>query len=187
MNPSQFPWVGSNDPAYIKYMQEEWGMPVHNDRRLFEMLALECFQAGLSWACVLKRRQAFRRAFANWRLQTIAAYGPDDRARLLEDATIIRNARKIDAVIANAAAALQVQREFKSLAAYFWGFTGGRPIERNQRCKQWQDLPVESEESQFMARDMKARGFRLIGPVACYAFMQAVGLVNDRILGLISE
>lgn len=180
--PDPFPWAGSRNPDYVRYMCEEWGVPVHDDRRLFEMLALECFQAGLSWATILKRRQAFRRAFSNWNLSVIAAYGSRDRARLRRDPGIIRNARKIEAVIANAAAALKLRREFGSLDAYFWGFIGGRPITRNKgRCRRWQDLPCESEESRRLARDLKARGFRFVGPVACYAFMQAVGLVDDRL------
>ncbi len=179
-----FPWVGAGDKAYIKYMLKEWGVPVHDDRRLFEMLALECFQAGLSWACILKRRSAFRRAFANWRLSAIAAYDANDRSRLMKDSSIIRNARKIDAVISNASAALELQREFGSLDAYFWSFVNGRPVIRNRHCKRWDELPTQSEESKRMANDLKAHGFRFVGPIGCYAFMQAAGLVNDRIFEL---
>ncbi len=176
-----YPWSGAAEPAYVEYMQHEWGVPVHDDRRLFEMLSLEVFQAGLSWWSVLKRRDSFARAFCDWQISRVARLSRKQEQQLMSDAGIIRNQRKIRAVISNARAALAVQKEEGSLDNYFWGFVHGKPLRQNTRCRRWEELPAESPESQALAKDMKARGFTFVGPVSCYAFMQAVGLVDDRI------
>ena len=178
---STYPWVGADDEQYLAYMSDEWGVPVHDDRRLFEMLALECFQAGLSWAIILKRRSALRRAFFNFDVSRIARFDEGDRRRLLDDKNIIRNKRKIEAVINNAKAVLAVTKEFGSFNEYLWSFVDGTPITRNKDLRNWQDLPNRSPESENLARDMKKRGFSFVGPISCYAFMQATGLVDDRI------
>lgn len=178
---SAYPWVGADDEQYLAYMSDEWGVPVHNDRKLFEMLALECFQAGLSWAIVLKRRSALRRAFANFNVSRVARFDAGDRQRLLDDKDIIRNKRKIEAVIKNANAVLAVIKEFGSFSEYLWSFVNGTPIKRNKNLRNWEDLPNRSPESEKLARDMKKRGFAFVGPISCYAFMQATGLVDDRI------
>lgn len=176
-----YPWIGADEKDYIAYMREEWGVPVHDDRRLFEMLILETFQAGLSWATILKRRDAFRDAFANWDVANISRFGPDVVERLMQNPAIIRNRRKIESAITNAEAFLEVQREFGSFDVYLWAFVDGEPITRNKHLTRWQDLPTESEESRALAKDLKRRRFRFVGPTSCYAYMQAVGLVDDRI------
>lgn len=180
-NDSPYPWIGSDNADYIAYMRDEWGVPVHDDRKLFEMFILEVFQAGLSWATVLRRRAAFRKAFANWSLRRVAAFDKRDVERLMKNEGIIRNRRKIEAAVQNAGCILALQKEFGSFAAYLWDFVGGEPVRANGNCRRWEDLPAETVLSQRLARDMKKRGFLFVGPVSCYAFMQAVGLVNDRI------
>jgi DNA-3-methyladenine glycosylase I len=160
------------------YHDEEWGVPIHEDRRHFEFLTLEGAQAGLSWQTILRKRAGYRQAFAGFDPAIVAEYGDAKRAALLQNAGIVRNRLKIGSTIDNARAFLAVQREFGSFDAYIWSFTGGKPI-RNA----WRDLselPAETDESRAMSRDLKKRGFRFVGPTICYAYMQAAGLVNDH-------
>jgi len=165
----------------IRYHDTEWGVPLHDDRRLFEFLVLDAFQAGLSWAIVLKKREAFRRAFDDFDPRRVAKY--DDRRvkALLADAGIIRNRVKIEATIANARAFLAVQREFGSFDHFIWQFTRGRT--KKNRWRTLKQLPARSAESDAMSKDLKERGFRFVGSTICYAFMQAAGMVNDHLLG----
>jgi DNA-3-methyladenine glycosylase I len=161
----------------VAYHDEEWGVPIHDDRALFELLTLEGAQAGLSWSTILNRREGYRRAFANFEIATVAAFGSDDQARLKEDAGIIRNAAKIRSTIWNARLILEVAEELGSLDAHLWSFVGGRPLQN-----QWEghDIPAETAESKAMSRDLKRRGFSFVGPTIIYAFMQSAGLVNDH-------
>ena len=162
----------------LKYHDEEWGVPVHDDRKLFEFLILEGAQAGLSWNTILNRRNNYRRAFDNFNVRKIAKYTGRDIKRLLRDEGIIRNRLKINATVENAKAFLRVKNECGSFDAYIWQFVGGKPIKN--RFKKLSELPAQTEESQAMSRDLKKRGFRFVGPTICYAFMQAVGMVNDH-------
>ena len=162
----------------LRYHDREWGVPVHNDRKLFEFLILEGAQAGLSWNTILNRRQNYRRAFNNFDTRKIAKYSKKDINRLLKDAGIIRNRLKIEATVENAKRSIEVQKEFGSFDKYIWQFVGGKPI--NNKFKKIAELPVQTKESEAMSRDLKKRGFRFIGPTICYAFMQAVGMVNDH-------
>jgi DNA-3-methyladenine glycosylase I len=166
------------EPAMVRYHDEEWGVPVHDDRRLFEFLVLEGAQAGLSWSTILRKRDAYRRAFDRFDPKKIARYPKPAVRRLLGDAGIVRNRAKIEAAIANARAFLAVQREFGSFDAYVWGFAGGQP--GPSAWKSPAELPAETEASRALSRDLKRRGFRFVGPTICYAFMQAVGMVNDH-------
>jgi len=170
--------VGGGE-AYLRYHDDEWGRPVTDDRRLFEMLTLEGFQAGLSWQTILRKREAFRAAFAGFDLGEVAAYGEQDVARLLGDAGIVRHRGKIEAAIGNARRAREVQAEFGSLAAYFWPHAlAGGPGPRSVA-----ELPAETPEARALSRDLKRRGFSFVGPTIVYSFMQAVGLVNDHAAG----
>jgi DNA-3-methyladenine glycosylase I len=155
-------------------------VPVREDRRLFEFLLLEGAQAGLSWSTILRKRDAYRRAFARFDPRRVARFGPPDVRRLLADAGIVRNRAKIEAAVGNARAFLAVQAEHGSFAAYLWRFVGGRP--RQERRRSPADLPAETPLSRALSADLRARGFRFVGPTICYAFMQAVGLVNDHTL-----
>ncbi len=170
----------SGDPLMIEYHDTEWGVPVHDDAKLFEFLVLDAMQAGLSWRTVLKKRENFRKAFRQFDPEKVAKFGKRDIERLMNDAGIIRNRLKIESTVANAKALLEVRKEFGSFDSYIWGFTGGRTIEN--RLKKLEQLPAESDESRAMSRDMKKRGFRFCGPVICYAFMQAAGMVNDHLV-----
>jgi DNA-3-methyladenine glycosylase I len=174
--PSRCWWAGT-DPAMIAYHDDEWGVPIHDDRALFELLTLEGAQAGLSWSTILNRREGYRRAFADFEITTVAAFGSDDQQRLKLDAGIIRNAAKIRSAIWNARLALEVAQEVGSLDAHLWSFVGGRPI---QNAWQGHDVPAETAESKAMSRDLKRRGFSFVGPTIVYAFMQSAGLVNDH-------
>jgi len=176
-------WVRSGDPddPMVRYHDEEWGVPLHDDRRLFEMLTLEGAQAGLSWETILKRREGYRRAFDGFDIARIAAYGDEERARLMGDAGIIRNRAKVDATIGNARAALAVIEEFGSLDAYLWSLVGGAP--RQNRNETIADVPAVTEASTAMSKALLRRGFRFVGPTICYAFMQATGMVNDHVVG----
>jgi DNA-3-methyladenine glycosylase I len=170
-------WAGS-DPLYIAYHDEEWGVPVHDDQTLFEFLILEGAQAGLSWATILNKRQNYRRAFANFDPRRVALYDEAKVAELLADPGIVRNKLKVGAAIQNAGAFLAVQEEFGNFAAYIWRFVGGRPTQNA-----WQSLaqiPAATAESEAMSKDLRRRGFNFVGPTICYAFMQAVGMVNDH-------
>jgi DNA-3-methyladenine glycosylase I len=172
-------WAG-DDPLYIAYHDGEWGVPSHDDRHLFEMLILEGAQAGLSWITILRKRENYRRAFANWDANKIARFGKRDVARLMADAGIVRNRLKISAAIDNARTFLNVRGEFGSFDKYIWQFVGGAPIQNRRRTLR--DLPARTRESDAMNRDLKQRGFRFVGSTICYAFMQAVGMVNDHVI-----
>jgi DNA-3-methyladenine glycosylase I len=174
---SRCAWAG-DDPLYCRYHDEEWGVPVHDDRRLFEMLILEGAQAGLSWITILRKRAAYRRAFDQFNVRTIARYTAPKLRRLLADPGIVRNRLKIAATVKNARAFLAVQQEFGSFDAYVWAFVGGRP--RVNRPRTLADLPARTAESDALSRDLKRRGFTFVGSTICYAFMQAVGLVDDH-------
>ena len=162
------------EPLYVTYHDDEWGLPSHDERHLFEMLVLEGAQAGLSWLTILRKREAYRRAFAQFDCAKIAHFGERDVERLLGDAGIVRNRAKIEATIANARAVL----ELGSLNAYLWEFVGGAPIQNAWRTVQ--EIPAETDVSRALSKDLKSRGCRFVGPTICYAFMQAVGLVNDH-------
>ncbi len=170
---------GESDPLYIPYHDEEWGLPEHDDRKLFELLILEGAQAGLSWITVLKKRAAYLEAFDNFDADLVARYDEKKIVQLLNNAGIIRNKLKIRSAISNAQAFLEVQKEFGSFDTYIWSFVGGQPT-----INQWKSLsqiPAETTESQAMNKDLKKRGFRFVGPTICYAFMQATGMVNDHL------
>jgi len=162
----------------IAYHDEEWGVPSHDDRHLFELLTLEGAQAGLSWSTILNKREGYRRAFARFDPAMVARFGPEDVERLLQDPGIVRNRLKVESTIANAPRVLEVRQEHGSFAAYLWDFVGERPIVGNWRTLS--ELPAETELSRALSKDLKKRGFRFVGPTVCYAFMQAVGLVNDH-------
>jgi len=169
----------SSDPLYIKYHDKEWGVPVHNDRKLFEMLILEGAQAGLSWITILKKRENYRRAFDSFDAARIACYDSRKKRRLLADAGIVRNKLKIEAAIGNAKAYLAIQKEFGSFDSYIWQFVGGTPKQNKRRSLK--EIPPSAPESDAMSKDLKQRGFRFVGSTICYAFMEAVGMVNDHI------
>ena len=168
----------TSDPLYLAYHDHEWGVPVHDDRHLFEMLILEGAQAGLSWLTILKRRETYRAAFDHFDVHKVARYGPRDIARLLADPGIIRNRLKVEAAITNARAFLEVQKEFGSFDRYVWNFVGGQPKRLPSRSVQ---IPVTTPEAEALSLDLKKRGFRFVGPTIIYAFMQAVGLVHDHV------
>ncbi len=173
-------WWCGDDPLYVAYHDEEWGRPVHDDTRLFEKLCLEGFQAGLSWLTILRKRARFREVFAGFDIPTVAAFGEADVQRLLGDAGIVRHRGKIEATIANARAASDLIDAEGSLAAFVWGFApdGDRPAPRRIA-----DLPAVTPESTALSRALRRRGFRFVGPTTCYAFMQAMGLVDDHLVG----
>jgi DNA-3-methyladenine glycosylase I len=173
-------WAG-DDPAMIRYHDREWGAPRHDDRGLFEFLILEGAQAGLSWSTILNKRAAYRRAFARFDARRIARYGPREVRRLLGDAGIVRNRAKVRAAIANARAFLEVRRGHGTFDAYLWRFVGGAPLQNAWRSPR--QVPAETETARALSRDLKARGFGFVGPTICYAFMQAVGMVNDHTTG----
>jgi len=170
----------TDNPLYVKYHDEEWGTPVHNDRTLFEFLTLEGFQAGLTWELILRRREALRKAFDNFNPEKIARYVDKDVERLMNDPGVIRNRAKILAAINNAGRFREVGKEFGSFDAFIWKFVQGRTI--NHALKDFSNLPGESEESRAMSTELKKRGFKFVGPTICYAFMQAVGMVNDHLI-----
>ena len=170
-----------NDPLYIRYHDEEWGRPVHDDRVLFEFLILEGFQAGLSWLTVLKKRENFRKAFAGFDANKVAKFDASKVESLMQDVGIIRNRLKIEAAITNARLFKAVQKEFGSFDKYVWGFTGGKTVVNNP-CKPG-DIPATSTIADAMSKDLGARGFKFRGSTICYAFMQAVGIVDDHVAG----
>jgi len=172
-------WVRLDDPLYVDYHDAEWGVPVHDDRRLFEMLILEGAQAGLSWITILRRRETYRQAFEGFDPARIARYGAKDVERLMADPGIIRNRAKIEATIKNAQAFLTVVDEEGAFAPFLWQFVGGAP--RINRRKTLKDIPPETPESKAMSKELKRRGFGFVGPTICYAFMQAVGMVDDHV------
>lgn len=167
----------SNDLA-IQYHDKEWGVPLHDDQKLFEFLILEGAQAGLSWDTILKKRENYREAFDNFNPLVISRYGGKKVRELLSDSGIVRNRLKIDSAIQNAQAFLQVQKEFGSFDAYMWGFVGGQPRQNARRVGG--PIPARTPESDTMSKDLKRRGFKFVGSTICYAFMQAVGMVNDH-------
>lgn len=173
------PWAGT-DPLYIAYHDQEWGVPVHDDRLLFEFLILEGAQAGLSWSTILRKRMAYRAAFAQFDPARVAVYDAATVAELLANPGIVRNRAKIASTIRNAQAFLAVQQAFGSFNAYIWQFVDGQPQQN-----QWTTLaevPAETAQSRAMSKDLRARGFNFVGPTICYAFMQAVGMVNDHLV-----
>ena len=167
-------------PLYVKYHDSEWGVPVHDDQRLFEFLVLDSFQAGLSWSLILQRREAFREAFDGFDPAKIAKYSSDDIERVLRFPGMIKNRAKIIATINNAQQFLETREEFGSFDAFIWKFVNGKTIQNAFR--KLSELPPETEESRAMSREMKKRGFKFVGPTICYAFMQAAGLVNDHLV-----
>ena len=170
-------WV-TDDPLYIQYHDEEWGTPAHDDRHLFEMINLEGAQAGLSWITVLRKRANYRIAFDNFDANKIVTYDEAKIAELLQNPGIIRNKLKVNGVVKNARAFLQIQEEFGSFDAYIWRFVDGQPI--INRWGTLADVPAKTEEAHAMSKDLKKRGFTFVGPTICYAFMQACGMVNDH-------
>lgn len=177
MTPSRCAWV-TTDPIYIAYHDEEWGRPVYDDQKLFEMLILEGAQAGLSWITVLKRRENYRKAFDDFDPVKISQYHQEKIESLLQNPGIIRNRKKVESVIRNARAFLEIQAAFESFAAYIWQFVDGEPT-----INHWDsmnEVPAYTKESTAMSKDLKARGFTFVGPTICYAFMQATGMVNDH-------
>jgi DNA-3-methyladenine glycosylase I len=174
------PWATS-DPLYISYHDEEWGVPVHDDRKLFELLILEGAQAGLSWITILRKRENYRKAFDNFDARKIARYRSKKIKELLNDEGIVRNRLKIEATIRNAEAFLAIQKEFGSFDAYIWQFVGGKP--KRNSWNSLRDIPPKTPESDAMSKDLKRRGFTFVGSTICYAFMQATGMVNDHVRG----
>lgn len=169
-----------NDPLYIAYHDQEWGVPVHDDRVLFEFLSLEGAQAGLSWLTILKKREHYRQAFHAFDYNIIATYNEEDIERLLSDPGIVRNRLKIESVIKNARGVMKIQEEFGSLDSYLWSFVNGTP--KQNQWKSIEKVPVKTEIAEMMSRDLKKRGFSFVGPTICYAFIQATGMVNDHII-----
>lgn len=170
-------WCGS-DPLYVAYHDTEWGVPAHDDRHLFEMLVLEGAQAGLNWITILRKRENYRRAFDGFDADKVARYSQQDVERLLADPGIVRNRLKIESAIANARSVLKIREEFGSLDRFLWRYVDGTP--RQGGWKSLADIPARTAESDAMSRDLKRRGFNFVGPTICYAFMQAVGMVNDH-------
>jgi DNA-3-methyladenine glycosylase I len=173
-------WAGS-DPIYVRYHDREWGLPLHDDRRLFEFLVLEGAQAGLSWLTILKKRENYRRAFDRFDPEAVESYGAKKIAALLADTGIVRNRLKISSSVRNARVFLDIRREFGSFDAYLWRFVGGRS--KQNRWKRSTEIPAESSESHSLSKDLRRRGCTFVGPTICYAFMQAVGMVNDHLVG----
>jgi DNA-3-methyladenine glycosylase I len=172
-------WAGT-DPIYIKYHDTEWGVPLHDDRKLFEFLILDGFQAGLSWITILKKRPSYRKAFDHFDPEKIAVYNSRKLKALLSDKGIVRNKLKIEAAVQNAKAFLIVKKEFGSFNDYIWQFTGGKTIKN--AWKKMDDIPAHTDVSAAMSKDLKQRGFNFVGPTICYAFMQAAGMVNDHVV-----
>jgi len=177
-NKPRCPWCLGSE-TYLRYHDEEWGVPVHDDRRLFEFLILEGAQAGLSWSTILNKRKSYRRAFARFDPAKVARFSAHDLRRLLSDAGIVRNRLKIESAVGNARAFLEVRREFGSFDAYIWRFVGGLPVTARRRTMK--DIPAHTPLSDAISKDLKRRGFRFVGSTIVYAFMQAVGLANDHL------
>jgi len=170
-------WAG-NDPLYVSYHDEEWGVPVHDDRTLFEFLILEGAQAGLSWITILKKREAYRKAFSGFDPVKVARFRKERIERLLQDPGIVRNRLKVESAVSNAKAFLKIQKEFGTFDAYMWQFTGGKSIQN--RFRSMREIPAHTAESDAMSKDLKKRGFKFVGSTICYANMQATGMVNDH-------
>ena len=178
MTKSRCTWCGT-DPLYIEYHDTEWGVPVYDDDTLFEFLILETFQAGLSWITILRKRENFRKAFDNFNYKKIANYDENKFNDLVRDAGIIRNKLKIKATISNAQEFMKVQKEFGSFSKYIWNFTDGKPIKNSY--KNMSDIPVTTELSDLISKDLKKRGFKFVGSTVIYAHIQATGMVNDHV------
>lgn len=178
-NVKRCPWP-SDDPLMIAYHDTEWGVPLHDDRKLYEFIVLDGAQAGLSWSTVLRKRENYRQAFRGFDPKRVAKFTPKDVERLLKNDGIIRNRLKIESAIINARKVLEIQKEFGSFDAYIWQFTRERTLQH--RCRRLSDIPTTSKESDAMSKDMKKRGFKFVGSTICYAFMQAAGMVNDHLL-----
>ena len=178
---SRCTWVGSDNPLMLEYHDREWGVPVHDDRQHFEFLVLEAAQAGLSWSIVLKKREGYRRAFSQFDPRKVARYTKTRIQKLTADPSIIRNRLKIEAAVRNARAFLAIQDEFGSFDTYCWQFVDGRP--RRNRWKMMREIPATSRESDTFSKDLKRRGFSFVGSTIIYAHMQAVGMVNDHLVG----
>lgn len=178
MEKTRCEWVPLNESIYVKYHDEEWGLPVHDDRKLFEFLILDGAQAGLSWLTILKKRENYRKAFDNFDAEKIANYNEVKIKQLLSDKNIIRNKLKIESAVKNAKAYLQIVNDFGSFDKYIWQFTGGKTIKN--KWKNIKQLPTQTKESESMSKDLKKKGFTFVGPTICYAFMQAAGMVNDH-------
>ena len=176
------PWAG-NDPDYIAYHDNEWGVPVHDDARLFEMLVLEGFQAGLSWLTILRKRPAFRLAFRQWDVGRVARFTEKDIRRLLENEGIVRNRLKITSAITNARRFIDVAGECGSFDNFIWKFTDGKTIRPPTAYASWRAVPCRTPVSDAMSKDLKKRGFSFVGSVICYSFMQAIGMVDDHVRG----
>ncbi len=176
-SPTRCEWVGDNE-LEREYHDLEWGVPVHDDRTLFEFLTLEGAQAGLSWSTILNKRENYRRLFENFDVAKVASFDRDRIEDLLQDRGIVRNRLKVESTVANAQAFIEVQREFGSFDQWLWRFVDGKPIQN--RWRSLAELPATTETSNRLSRELKKRGFRFVGPTICYAFMQAVGMVNDH-------
>lgn len=172
-------WVSGD--IHEKYHDTEWGVPLHNDRKLFEFLILDGMQSGLSWRIILNKRKSFQNAFDKFDAVKISKYSKDDVDRLMKDKGIIRNRRKIESVINNAKKFLETKKEFGKFDSYIWSFTNYKTI--TNRFKNWENIPAASKESENMSRDLKARGFTFVGPTVCYAYMQTIGMINDHVTG----
>ncbi|MEN6644625.1 MAG: DNA-3-methyladenine glycosylase I [Armatimonadia bacterium] len=178
MPQTRCPWTGE-DPLMLAYHDEEWGVPVHDDRLLFEFLVLEGAQAGLSWSTILRKRDNYRRAFEGFDPAKVAAFDGARVAQLLQDPGIVRNRLKINSAVTNARAVVAIQQEFGSFDAYLWQFVGGQPLQPHRRSLG--EIPAQTPESAAMSEALLKRGFKFVGPTICYAFMQAVGMVNDHL------
>jgi DNA-3-methyladenine glycosylase I len=170
----------TNEPLYIKYHDNEWGVPLHDNKKLFEFLILDALQAGLSWWLILRRRNALREAFDNFDPEKVARYSSDDITRLMNTAGVIKNKAKILSSVTNAQKFLKIQAEFGSFNDFIWQFVKGKPI--NNKFTSFSEVPAETDESRAMSKELKRRGFKFVGPTICYAFMQAAGLVNDHLV-----
>lgn len=179
MKKNRCSWAKGSEEIRV-YHDKEWGRPCFEDKKLFEFFLLDTFQAGLSWAIILSKRNNFKKAFSNFNTAKVANYDRGERNRLLQDSGIIRNKKKIEAAVSNAERILGIQKEYGSFAKYLWQFTKGEPIQHNY--KRLEDIPAISKEAEAMSKDMKARGFRFVGPTTLYAFMQGIGMVNDHLV-----
>ncbi len=178
MNKIRCEWAGT-DPLYMEYHDKEWGVPVHDDRKLFEMLILEGAQAGLSWITILKKRENYKKVFDNFEPGKVAEYKSSKIKKLLADSGIVRNRLKVNSAVTNAKAFMQIQKEFGSFDKYIWGFVNGKTVKN--KWKRLKDIPSSSPLSDDISKDLKKRGFKFVGSTICYAFMQAVGIVNDHV------
>ena len=177
--PTRCAWVPEADPLYVAYHDEEWGVPVHDDRELYELLVLEGAQAGLSWATILRKREGYRRLFAGFDPEAVARFDGRRIEELLADPAIVRNRLKVESAVENARRVLEVQAELGSLATLLWGFVDGEPVVNGWTTVA--EIPSETAASRALSKELKRRGFRFVGPTVCYAFMQAAGLVDDHV------